>query len=158
MHHGLNGANIKGNPAKWSNEGKAQTGMAGSYGLYFDATTDAASLRGTLPREMQSISWEQLRTLFPNNLKQDKDFVAKTSGIWRAVDSGTLSSTGAREAIIELAQEEGAGGVPPWKNYKGLRRDIGAGTLLLGSAGLATAQEEEGFASEPDNEVIKGAE
>ena len=152
VHHGLNGANIKGNPAKWSNEGKAQTGMAGSYGLYFDATTDAASLRGTLPREMQSISWEQLRTLFPNNLKQDKDFVAKTSGIWRAVDSGTLSSTGAREAIIELAQEEGAGGVPPWKNYKGLRRDIGAGTLLLGSAGLATAQEEEGFASEPEDQ------
>jgi len=152
VHHGLNGANIKGNPAKWSNEGKAKTGMAGSYGLYFDATTDAASLRGTLPREMQSISWEQLRTLFPNNLKQDKDFVAKTSGIWRAVDSGTLSSTGAREAIIELAQEEGAGGVPPWKNYKGLRRDIGAGTLLLGSAGLATAQEEEGFASEPEDQ------
>ena len=63
-----------------------------------------------------------------------------------------------REAIIKLAQSKGAGGVPPWKNYKGLRRDIGAGTLLLGSAGLATAQEEEGFASEPDNEVIKGAE
>jgi len=154
VHHGLNGANIKGNPAKWSNEGKAQTGMAGSYGLYFDATTDAASLRGTLPREMQSISWEQLRTLFPNNLKQDKDFVAKTEGIWRAVDSGTLSSIGAREAIIKLAQSKGAGGVPDWKNYKGLRRDIGAGTLLLGSAGLATAQEEdEGFATQPDTEA-----
>jgi len=160
VHHGLNGANIKGNPARWSNEGKAETGMAGSYGLYFDATTDAASLRGTLPREMQSISWEQLRTLFPNNLKQDKDFVAKTEGIWRAVDSGTLSSIGAREAIIKLAQSKGAGGVPDWKNYKGPRRDIGtyattagraagAGTLLLGSAGLATAQEE-GFASEPE--------
>ena len=154
VHHGLTGANIKGNPAKWSNEGKAQTGMAGSYGLYFDATTDAASLRGTLPREMQSISWEQLRTLFPNNLKQDKDFVAKTEGIWRAVDSGTLSSIGAREAIIKLAQSKGAGGVPDWKNYKGLRRDIGAGTLLLGSAGLATAQEEdEGFATQPDTEA-----
>ena len=154
VHHGLNGANIKGNPARWSNEGKAETGMAGSYGLYFDATTDAASLRGTLPREMQSISWEQLRTLFPNNLKQDKDFVAKTEGIWRAVDSGTLSSIGAREAIIKLAQSKGAGGVPDWKNYKGLRRDIGAGTLLLGSAGLATAQEEdEGFATQPDTEA-----
>ena len=160
VHHGLNGANIKGNPARWSNEGKAETGMAGSYGLYFDATTDAASLRGTLPREMQSISWEQLRTLFPNNLKQDKDFVSQTEGIWRAVDSGTLSSMGAREAIIKLAQEKGAGGVPDWKNYKGPRRDIGtyattagraagAGTLLLGSAGLATAQEE-GFAPEPE--------
>jgi len=165
VHHGLNGANIKGNPARWSNEGKAETGMAGSYGLYFDATTDAASLRGTLPREMQSISWEQLRTLFPNNLKQDKDFVAKTEGIWRAVDSGTLSSIGAREAIIKLAQSKGAGGVPDWKNYKGPRRDIGtyattagraagAGTLLLGSAGLATAQEEdEGFATQPDTEA-----
>lgn len=160
VHHGLNGANIKGNPARWSNEGKAETGMAGSYGLYFDATADAASLRGTLPREMQSISWEQLRTLFPNNLKQDKDFVSQTEGIWRAVDSGTLSSIGAREAIIKLAQSKGAGGVPAWKNYQGQRRDIGtyattagraagAGTLLLGSAGLATAQEE-GFASEPE--------
>ena len=156
VHHGLNGANIKGNPARWSNEGKAETGMAGSYGLYFDATADAASLRGTLPREMQSISWEQLRTLFPNNLKQDKDFVAKTEGIWRAVDSGTLSSIGAREAIIKLAQSKGAGGVPSWKNYTGQRRDIGAGTLLLGSAGLATAKalpEEEGFAPQPDTEV-----
>jgi hypothetical protein len=162
VHHGLNGANIKGNPARWSNEGKAETGMAGSYGLYFDATADAASLRGTLPREMQSISWEQLRTLFPNNLKQDKDFVSQTEGIWRAVDSGTLSSIGAREAIIKLAQSKGAGGVPAWKNYQGQRRDIGtyattagraagAGTLLLGSAGLATAQEEDdGFASEPE--------
>ena len=162
VHHGLNGANIKGNPARWSNEGKAETGMAGSYGLYFDATTDAASLRGTLPREMQSISWEQLRTLFPNSLKQDKDFVSQTEGIWRAVDSGTLSSIGAREAIIKLAQSKGAGGVPAWKNYQGPRRDIGtyattagraagAGTLLLGSAGLATAQEE-GFASEPEDQ------
>ena len=162
VHHGLNGANIKGNPARWSNEGKAETGMAGSYGLYFDATTDAASLRGTLPREMQSISWEQLRTLFPNSLKQDKDFVSQTEGIWRAVDSGTLSSIGAREAIIKLAQSKGAGGVPAWKNYQGPRRDIGtyattagraagAGTLLLGSAGLATAQEE-GFAPQTEDQ------
>ena len=151
VQHGLNGANIKNNPARWSNDGKAESGMSGNYGLYFDATTEAAQLRGVLPREMQSISWEQLRTLFPQTLKNNKQFVASTEAIWRMVDDNQLSADGARNMIIAEAEKLGAGGVPTWKTYDGQRRDIGIATAgLIGTAGLATAKEapeEEGFAS-----------
>ena len=151
VHHGLNGANIKGNPNRWSNSGKADTGMQGSYGLYFDATTEAAQLRGVLPREMQSVSWEQLRTLFPQTLKNNKGFIASTEAIWRMVDDKAISADGARSMIIAEAEKLGAGGAPSWKTYGGQRRDVGIATAgLIGAAGLATAEEaptEEGFAS-----------
>tara|TARA_R110000772_G_scaffold59488_4_gene134739 strand:- start:355 stop:2301 length:1947 start_codon:yes stop_codon:yes gene_type:complete len=154
VQHGLNGANIKGNPARWSNDGKADSGMAGNYGLYFDATTEAAQLRGVLPREMQSISWEQLRTLFPQTLKNNKQFVASTEAIWRMVDDKQLTADGARNMIIAEAEKLGAGGAPSWKSYVGNRRDIGIATAgLVGAAGIATADEanmeEDGFASIP---------
>ena len=154
VQHGLNGANIKGNPARWSNDGKADSGMAGNYGLYFDATTEAAQLRGVLPREMQSISWEQLRTLFPQTLKNNKQFVASTEAIWRMVDDKQLTADGARNMIIAEAEKLGAGGAPSWKTYAGNRRDIGIATAgLVGAAGIATADEaameEDGFASIP---------
>mgnify|MGYP003110926023 FL=1 len=149
VHHGLNGANIKGNPNRWSNSGKAETGMQGSYGLYFDATTEAALLRGVLPREMQSVSWEQLRTLFPQTLKNNKEFISSTEAIWRMVDEKAISADGARSMIIAEAEKLGAGGAPSWKTYKGNRRDVGIATAgLVGAAGLATAEEaNQGFAS-----------
>jgi len=155
VHHGLNGANIKGNPARWSNDGKATSGMAGNYGLYFDATTEAAQLRGVLPREMQSISWEQLRTLFPQKLKSNKQFVASTEAIWRMVDDNQLTADGARNMIIAEAEKLGAGGAPTWKTYDGKRRDIGIATAgLVGTAGIATAEEanteEDGFVAIPN--------
>jgi len=140
--HGLNGANVKGNPARWSNDGKADSGMAGSYGLYFDATVDAAKLRDVLPREMQSISWEQLRTLFPQTLKNNKSFIQSTEAIWRMVDDKQLTPDGARNMIIAEAEKLGAGGAPSWKTYAGAVRDIGVPTAgLIGAAGLATAEE-----------------
>ena len=140
--HGLNGSNIKGNPARWSNDGKADSGMAGSYGLYFDATADAAKLRGVLPREMQSVSWEQLRTLFPVSLKNNKGFVQSTEAIWRMADEGQLTADGARNMIIAEAEKLGAGGAPSWKTYAGAVRDIGVPAAgLIGAAGLATAEE-----------------
>ena len=150
VNQGLTGASATGNPARWSNLGKAETGMRGSYGLYFDATTEAAKLRNVLPREMQSVSWEQLRTLFPKEMKNNKGFISSVDAIWRMVDDGTLDANGAREMIIAEAEKVGAGGVPSWKNYIGDRRDIGIATAgLIGSAGLVSAEEqpEEGFAT-----------
>jgi hypothetical protein len=150
VNQGLTGASATGNPARWSNLGKAETGMRGSYGLYFDATTEAAKLRNVLPREMQSVSWEQLRTLFPKEMKNNKNFISSVDAIWRMVDDGTLDANGAREMIIAEAEKVGAGGVPSWKNYIGDRRDIGIATAgLIGSAGLVSAEEqpEEGFAT-----------
>jgi hypothetical protein len=149
---GLTGASEVGSLFRFSNKGKAETGMGGSYGLYFDATAEAAKLRNVLPREMQSVSWEQLRTLFPKTLKSNKNFTTAVDAIWRMSDEGTLSSEGARALIIAEAEKYAAGGVPSWKNYTGKRRDIGIATAgLMGAAGLATAEEapteEEGFAT-----------
>ena len=155
VKQGLSGGNVTGNPAIFSNEGKATSGMGGTYGLYFDATTEGAKLRGVLPREMQSVSWEQLRTLFPDTLKRDKSFIAATEAIWRMVDDKQLDPEGARNLIIAEAEKRGQTEdklIPSWKNYKGKRRDIGIATAgLMGAAGLATAEEapveEEGFAT-----------
>ena len=152
VQQGLSGNNIKGNPARFSNEGQAETGMGGTYGLYFDATTEGAKLRGILPREMQSVSWEQLRTLFPDTLKRDKSFIAATEAIWRMVDDKQLDPDGARNLIIAEAEKRGQTPdklVPSWKKYVGDRRDIGIATAgLIGAAGLATAEEaDQGFAS-----------
>ncbi len=152
---GLSGANVKGDPRRWSNAGDKLSGTSGSYGLYFDATSEAAKLRGVLPREMQSVSWEQLRTLFPKTLKANKSFVSSVEAVWNMVDEGILTSQAARERIIEIADDYGAGGqnlVPSWKSFDGKRRDIGIATAgLMGAAGLATAEEapaeEEGFAT-----------
>ena len=152
---GLSGSNKTGNPAVFSSDGKATSGMGGTYGLYFDATTEGAKLRGVLPREMQSVSWEQLRTLFPDTLKRDKSFIAATEAIWRMVDDKQLDPEGARNLIIAEAEKRGQTEdklIPSWKNYTGKRRDIGIATAgLMGAAGLATAEEapveEEGFAT-----------
>ena len=152
---GLSGSNKTGNPAVFSSEGKATSGMGGTYGLYFDATTEGAKLRGVLPREMQSVSWEQLRTLFPDTLKRDKSFIAATEAIWRMVDDKQLDPEGARNLIIAEAEKRGQTEdklIPSWQGYKGKRRDIGIATAgLMGAAGLATAEEtpteEEGFAT-----------
>ena len=104
---------------------------------------------------MQSVSWEQLRTLFPKTLKANKSFVSSVEAVWNMVDEGILTSQAARERIIEIADDYGAGGqnlVPSWKSFDGKRRDIGIATVgLMGAAGLATAEEapaeEEGFAT-----------
>ena len=149
---GLSGNNLVGNPARFSNTGQAETGMGGTYGLCFDATTEGAKLRGILPREMQSVSWEQLRTLFPDTLKRDKSFLAATEAIWRMVDDKQLDPEGARNLIIAEAAKRGQTSeklVPSWKKYVGERKDIGIATAgLIGAAGLATAEEaDQGFAS-----------
>jgi hypothetical protein len=140
VSHGLATSPPRDGP-KWSGRGEKDTGQQGSYGLYFDATSEAAKMRDVLPRQMQSVSWEQLRTLFPDTLKRDRGFISSVESIWRMVDDKEIAPDRARELIIELADTRGAGGVPSWKNYTGPRKSILGAAGLLGSAGVATAEE-----------------
>lgn len=82
-------------------------GASGTYGLYAGAYREAAQLRGILPREMQSITWEAVRGLFPAEWKTEANKL-KVDAIWKNYKNGTITIDEARTAILDLA-----GGIKP---------------------------------------------
>jgi hypothetical protein len=145
--HGLSGQGAPRAGMPWSNVGGQETGTTAGYGLHFDATRKAAEEKGWIPRQMQSITWEQLRALMPPGLRGNSPFVKTARDIWSAADDGYLTKDQARQAIIQVAEASGGGGMPSWADYKGPRRSIlggGAGLVgLLGTAGLASAKDQQ---------------
>ena len=107
------GTNVKGErgPANSS-----VTGAQGTYGLYAEAYRRAAAKRGVLPREMQSITWEAVRGLFPDTYKTAEN-TQQIDGIWLRYRRGQLSLEEARDAVIESA---GGINAPEWES-SGLR-------------------------------------
>lgn len=93
------------------------TGVQGTYGLYAEAYRRAAQERGILPREMQSITWEAVRGLFPDTFKSQAKNVEQIDGIWLKYRQGKISLDEARNEVIRAA-----GGIdaPEWERA-GLR-------------------------------------
>jgi hypothetical protein len=92
------------------------SGAQGTYGLYAEAYRRAAAERGVLPREMQSITWEAVRGLFPDTFKtaQNSQLI---DNIWLQYRKGKLSLEEARNGVIRAA-----GGInPPEWEGAGLR-------------------------------------
>jgi hypothetical protein len=83
-----------------SAKGSSATGAQGTYGLHADAYREAAAERGLLPREMQSITWEGVRGLFPDTFKTPKN-AADIRAIWQAVSEGSIDANTARRLITE---------------------------------------------------------
>lgn len=90
--------------------GSSVVGASGTYGLYADAYREAAKQRGILPREMQSITWEAIRGLFPAEFKTEANKAA-VDAIWKQYKDGKLSLNAVRSQILEVA-----GGIdrPAW--------------------------------------------
>ena len=89
-------------PGAGSNQ---NAGVYGTYGLYADATRQAAQRVGEqLPQFMQSMTWEGVRSLFPDTFKTKAN---KTiiDNIWREVDSGDLTPAQARTKIINTVAQ-----------------------------------------------------
>jgi len=84
----------------------AATGASGTYGLFADAYRDAAAQRGLLPREMQSITWEAVRALFPASIKDQ--LAPKVDAVWDRFKMGSITRDQARKEIHDLA-----GGIRP---------------------------------------------
>ena len=78
------------------------SGVFGSYGVFAEAYRRAASEAGVQPREMQSITWEAVRGLFPKTAKGAKQQAA-IKGIWEQYKNGTLSAVDARKKVYETA-------------------------------------------------------
>lgn len=95
------------------------TGVQGTYGLYAEAYRRAAAERGVLPREMQSITWEAVRGLFPDTFKTPAN-ARRIDDIWVKYRNGDLSINEARDEVIKAA-----GGIraPEWER-SGLRSEV----------------------------------
>jgi hypothetical protein len=118
----------------------AQTGARGTYGLHADAYRIAARELGIQPRELQSVTWETVRSLFPASFKT-KGNVSEINGIWELYNSGKLSKGLARELILDKA-----GGIPDPDWAAGLdtaasgQRGLGANTGELSFSGVPGGQ------------------
>jgi hypothetical protein len=86
----------------------AQSGVHGSYPLYAEAYRQAAAERGVKAREMQSVTWEKIRELFPSEIK-DADFQKEAKGIMKKVSDGKISIKEARQQVTDAAVEKRAG-------------------------------------------------
>lgn len=107
------GTNVKGEVGP---KNSSVTGVQGTYGLFAEAYRRAAQERGVLPRQMQSITWEAVRGLFPDTFKTAKNSQL-IDDIWVKYRKGKLSLEEARNEVISTA-----GGIrPPEWERTGLR-------------------------------------
>lgn len=108
------GSNVKGEVGP---KNSSITGVQGTYGIYAEAYRRAAQERGILPREMQSITWEAVRGLFPDTFKSQAKNVDQVDGIWLQYRKGKISLDEARNEVFK-----NAGGIrPPEWEGAGLR-------------------------------------
>jgi hypothetical protein len=77
----------------------AKVGLLGAYPLYLEAYIRAANDRGILPREMQSITWEQIRTLFTDS-KKTKPNLKFAEDTLKLFANGEITQNEARQRII----------------------------------------------------------
>ena len=98
-------------PGEVGPKNSAFTGKNGTYGLYHEGYQRAAKERELLPREMQSITWEAVRGLFPDTFKNASN-ATEIENIWKQHKSGKITVKEARDKILEKA-----GGInePEWK-------------------------------------------
>jgi hypothetical protein len=96
------------------------TGVQGTYGLYAEAYRRAAQERGILPREMQSITWEAVRGLYPDTFKSQAKNVEQIDNIWLQYRKGKLSLEEARNEVLRAA---GGINAPEWEQ-SGLRSGL----------------------------------
>jgi hypothetical protein len=104
--------------------GSSISGIQGTYPILADAYRIAAQQRGVLPREMQSITWEAIRGLFPDTWKTEANMNA-VDAIWNQYRKGRINQAEARDQVQRLAgginppewyQHDPSGGIgaPPW--------------------------------------------
>ena len=120
---------VLGMPENVKREGAGGSGVAGSLGTYpviADAYRDAASQLGILPRQLQSITWEQVRTLFPASFKDEEgNNLAKINKLWDNYASGDISLSDLREEIYGYTKTRR--NKPTWATRSDAGSDVSRG-------------------------------
>jgi hypothetical protein len=83
-----------------SGTGSRPLGYVGTYPIHHQAGQIVAEELGVLPRELQSMTWETIRTLFRNKSPLMK---SKVSAIWEEFLNGSISKTDAWKKIEDVA-------------------------------------------------------
>lgn len=83
----------------------SMTGSMGTYALFADAYRDAAAKRGVLAREMQSITWEAVRAMFP--WAQKRVLTPQVNEIWNQFREGKLTRNEARRKVAAISGDPG---------------------------------------------------
>lgn len=93
--------------------GSDVTGIRGTYPIFAEAYRRAAKERGVLPREMQSITWEAVRGLFPDTFKRGKNS-AMVDDVWDQYRSGKIDKDSAVRRVFEIAGAQNGIKPPSW--------------------------------------------
>jgi hypothetical protein len=104
VHHNFGSSpENKKKPANWvPSKSVGDSGASGMYGIYAEAYRRAADDLGVLPRELQSITWEAVRGLFPAVDKRNKAKSQSVNDQWVAVSEGRVTPMEARENISKI--------------------------------------------------------
>lgn len=129
-------------------------GVSGIYHIYLDAYTEAAEERGIQPRQLQSITWEAIRKLFPSESRRDKKVVEFAIKAWQ---SGSRED--ARNTIIGRGIP-----APVWdgtddagESEGGAEAPESEGSELVPDADLQVDGQRTGFSLIPVLDRIEGA-
>ena len=132
VNHNFGTSNLKKQqPEGWiATTYDGRIGAAGTYGIIADAYREAAAKAGILPREMQSITWEAVRLLFPATWKSNNLNINKVRNVWKQSERGRIKTKEeARNKILEVAD-----GIkdPDWFNTRDRSDDAGQGSSYDG--------------------------
>ena len=92
--------------------GSDALGISGTYHLYLDAIREAAALRGLQPRQMQSITWEAIRLIWPSKTRRDAKVVADALNKWKTLSNEDARTQLTRSIPDPVWARTGNGGEP----------------------------------------------
>jgi len=105
------------------------SGIGGTYPIHAEAVRMAAKEKGIQPREMQSITWEGVRNLFPDYFKKNAGAMEDIRGLWQGVQDKKIPLHEARRLILERAMEGGGTLTPDWARAQQLMVNAGIPTV-----------------------------
>jgi hypothetical protein len=108
--HNLDTSPPKGNPGAG---GSDVTGIRGTYPVFAEAYRRAAAERNLLPRQMQSITWEAVRSLFPDTFKRGKN-AGKVDEVWDQYRAGKINRDQAVNQTFQIAGASNGLRPPSW--------------------------------------------